>query len=145
MDSTKRWRQSAASLCEEIGPEDGVDPRRLSRTFAMEKEGHKSRQLCKAAQRTLSLLLGGEFSDSLLQCLTVVDVTSDEAGASLSISFIYRNAGSPAHEDRILEKLHAVQGSLRAAIARSVNRRRVPVLRFKLMRSDSEVVSHANS
>ena len=145
MNLTKRWRQNALSLCEEIGPEDGIDSRRLSRTFVMEKEGHKSRQLCKAAQRTLSLLMGGEFSDPLLQCLTVADVTSDEAGASLLISFVLRSAGSPAPEDRILEKLYTVQGSLRAAIARSVNRKRVPALRFKLSRLESEVISHANS
>jgi ribosome-binding factor A len=142
---TKRWRKSAASLCEEIGPEDGIDSRRLSRAFMTEKGDRKSRQLCKAAQRTLTLLLGGEFGDPLLQCLTLVDVTSDEAGASLLISLRYQNAGSSLHEDRILEKLRAVHGSLRAAVARSVNRKRVPALRFKLLRASSEVISHANS
>jgi ribosome-binding factor A len=145
MKQSKRWLKGAGSLCEEIGAEDGIAPRFLHRSSTMEKSGYKNRQLCKTARHTLSLVLGGEFSDPMLQSLSVVDVASNDEGASLLVSLGYIDDGSARHAAQILESLHAVQGVLRSALARSVNRKRVPALRFKLVRADSEESSHACS
>lgn len=143
MKPTKQWLERAELLCDEIGPDDGLDSRLLSRTFTHEKTSYKSRQLCKVAKHTLSLVLSGEFSDPMLQNLAVIDVSSNGEGEALCISLSYNDAGSVMDEERILERLHAVQGSLRAEIARSLKRKRVPALRFKLLQADSEESSHA--
>jgi ribosome-binding factor A len=143
MKPSRHWLDAAASLCDEIGPEDGLDPRRLSRALETKRQSHKTKQLCKAAQRTLSLSWGGAFGDPILQSLSITDVTPDEGGASLLISFSCKDDGTSSDTTRILAKLHAVQGLLRAAIARSVNRKRVPTLKFKRVRANSEVSSHA--
>jgi len=143
MQQTKKWIERARLLCDEIGPEDGIDSRLLSRAVVIEKQSNKGRQLCKVAKRTLSFVLGGELSDPMLQTLLVVDVTSSEAGETLYISISVQDDESAAHAERILQKLNAIQGSLRAAIARSVKRKRVPGLRFKLVQAESEENSHA--
>jgi len=143
MQQTKRWLERAVLLCDEFGPEDGIDSRLLSRTLMNEKQSYKGRQLCKTAKRTLSLVLGGEFSDPLLQRLVVIDVTSSEAGESLSILLCHQDGESAVDTGQILHKLNGLQGALRATIARSVKRKRVPGLRFKLVQTESEENSHA--
>jgi ribosome-binding factor A len=143
MKPTKQWLEGAKLLCDAIGPDDGLDSRLLSRSFTHEKTSYKSWQLCKVAKHSLTLVLSGEFSDPMLHNLVIVDVTPHGEGESLLISFSNNAAGSVANDEKILEKLHAIQGSLRAAIARSVKRKRVPALRFKQVQGDSEESSHA--
>lgn len=139
MKYSKRWLEGAASLCDEIGAEDGVDPRRLSRVSEGERKRYKSRQLCKAAKQTLSLVMGGALSDPILQGLEVDEVTSSEDGQSLVIAIRCDEVGCTVRGGSILERLYAVQGFLRAEIARSVKRKRVPALRFKAVPASNEV------
>jgi hypothetical protein len=80
MNPSRHWLDVAASLCDEIGPEDGLDPRRLSRALETKRQSPKTKPLCKAGQRTLSLSWGGAFGDPILQSLSITDVTPDEGG-----------------------------------------------------------------
>jgi ribosome-binding factor A len=144
MKPTKQWFERAALLCDEIGPEDGIDSRQLSRIFAEDKISYKSRQLCKVARQTLSLQLSGEFGDPVLQNLVIVDVTSNEDGSTLLVLFSYEDKSSSMKEVKVMDKLQRVQGSLRAAIARSVSRKRVPALRFKQVEANGEESSYAH-
>jgi ribosome-binding factor A len=145
MKPNRQWLAGARLLCGEIGPEDGIDLRRLPRSNHTMRPGHKVRQLCKSAQRTLTLLIDGEINDSMLRNLLLVDVTPNDAGSSLLISLQYRSTGKIGQKERILEKLQAYQGWLRASIARSLKRRRVPALKFSLIPADSEDESYADS
>jgi ribosome-binding factor A len=145
MKPTKQWLERAALLCDEIGPEDGIDSRQLSRTFIGKKASYKSRRLCKVTRHTLSLLLSGEFADPVLHNLLIEDVTSNEDSSTLLISFSYEGARSSVEEQMVMDKLKRVQGTLRAAIARSVNRKRVPALRFKRVEANGEENRNAHT
>ncbi len=131
MNQSRGWLDRARQLCGEIGEEDGVDPRLLSSTGTAEKKGHKSKQFGKAAKRVLSLKMS-EFSDPKLQSLSILEVTSQHEGQSLLVILCCDDRVSTHQEAELLQKLHALEGSLRAAIARAVKRKRIPSLRFKL-------------
>jgi hypothetical protein len=131
MNQSRCWFDRARQLCDEIGPEDGVDPRLLPTLHLSEKQSHKGKQLCKVAQRVLSLKMG-EFSDPQLQLLSVLKVTSLHAGRSLLVVLSYEDSGLPEQELLIQQSLHAVEGSLRTAIAQSVKRKRIAALKFEL-------------
>jgi hypothetical protein len=131
MNQSGCWLDRARQLCDEIGPEDGVDPRLQSTAYFSEKPGHKSKQLCKVAQRVLSQMMG-EFRDPKLQALSVLKVTSLHEGRSLLVMLSYEDHCLPEQAALILQSLHAVEGLLRAAIARSVKRKRIAPLKFKL-------------
>ncbi len=143
MNQSKSWLNRARLLCDEIGPEDGIDPRQLSKRYLSVKPSHKTHQLCKLAQRVLSLVLG-EFNDPLLQSLSVVEVTCLQQGSSLLVTLSYPGAGCSEQEHLIRQSLHAVEGALRAAIARSVKRRRIAALKFKLHPLGEKEACHAN-
>ncbi len=145
MNKSKQWLNEVKLLCDDLAPEDGVDPRILARPLDTKTKSHKGQQLCKEAKHTLSLVLAGELSDPTLQNLEVVDVTTNEDGQFLYVLVSHIDTGIAPDENQILNKLHAIQGYLRSAIAQSVKRKRVPALKFKLVRVPNEVNSDANS
>jgi hypothetical protein len=144
MNQSRSWLGRAKNLCAEFGPEDGIDPRQLSKRYLTDKPSHKANQLCKVAQRVLSLVLG-EFNDPLLQSLSVVEVTSLSQGSSLLVTLSYPGVGLPEQEHLIMQSLHAVEGALRAAVARSVKRRRIAALKIKLHPLGEKEACDANS
>lgn len=121
MNKAKYWLNKAKQLCDEIGPEDGVDPRVLARALDTKNRNHKSKQLCKETKHTLSLVLAGEISDPTLQNIEVVDVTANEDGQFLFVSVTHIASDVVSDEKKILNKLQAIQGYLRSAIAQSVS------------------------
>ncbi len=145
MNNSKQWLKKAKQLCDELGPEDGIDPRILARALDTKTKSHKSQQLCKEAKHTLSLVLAGELSDPTLQNLGVVDVTTNDDGQFLFVSVSHIDTGIVPDENQTLNKLQAIQGYLRSAIAQSVKRKRVPALKFQLVRPPNEVNSDAYS
>jgi len=56
-----QWLNEAKKLCDEIGPEDGVDPRLLVKAHRTKNNSRKTMQLCKEAKHTLSLVMAGEL------------------------------------------------------------------------------------
>ncbi len=145
MNKSKQWLNEAKQLCDELAPEDGVDPRILARALNTNTKSHKGQQLCKEVKHTLSLVLAGELSDPTLQNLELVDVTTNEDCQFLFVSVSHIDTGIAPDEHQILNKLQAIQGFLRSAIAQSVKRKRVPALKFKLVRAPNEVNSDAYS
>ncbi len=145
MNQPKQWLNEAKKLCDEIGPEDGVDPRLLARSIEPKPRCHKVKQLCKEAKHTLSLVLAGELYDPLLKDMDIVEVTADENGQFLCVSMIHVDTGAEPDENLILNKLQAIQGYLRSTIAQSVKRKRVPTLKFKILRAPNEEFSNAYS
>jgi len=145
MKQTNQWLNEAKQLCEELGPEDGMDPRILARSMMEKPKQHKAKQLCKEAKHSLSLVLAGELSDPVLQNLDVVDVTTDENGQFLLVTLSHVASGLTLSDMCIENKLQTIQGFLRAQIAQSVKRKRVPALKFRITRAPNEVNNHAYS
>ncbi len=145
MKESRHWLNEARQLCDELCHEDGLDPRILARSFETKTKTHKNQQLCKKAQHALSLVLAGNVGDPVLQNLEVTEVRSDEHRQFLIVSVRHLDLGLAADEHKTLDKLQAIQGYLRSSIARSVKRKRVPALKFKMLRILNEVNGYAYS
>ncbi len=134
MKQSKNWFDEARQLCGVIGPEDGIDPRYIARARARKTKRHKGRQLATAARHTLSMIFAGELGDPIFRDLEVFDVIATDDDQYLVVSLSCIGDGIEASEAEIVEKCQAVHGYLRSVIASSVKRKRVPLLKFELVR-----------
>lgn len=116
-----------------MGPEDGVDPRDLIRRATNPNDDRKARQLCRQVERTLSLVLGGDIDHDLLRDLHIVSVDPAPQSNHLLVTF-QTSVAVPAEE--LLEKqlvLSGYRGTMRAAIAADINRRKTPDLSVRVI------------
>jgi ribosome-binding factor A len=97
------------------------------RTKRSAKPDHKTQQLCRQVQRALALALAGECDDDILREV-LVDSVAPAAGASTLIIHIAIPSRIPA--STVIARLENVKGFLRARIAESITRKRVPELVF---------------
>ena len=132
MDKSRDWLNEARQLCGQIGPQDGIDPRIIARARNRDPASHKSKQLGKEARHILSMVFAGELNDPVFQDLEVFDVAATDDGQFLVVSLAITDTSARIDEAQILEKCQALQGYLRSAIATSVKRKRVPMLKFEL-------------
>ena len=134
MKQSKVWFEKASELCGDIGPGDGIDPRLVARATGRKPRNYKGRQLGKEARHSLSMIFAGELGDPVFQDLEIVDVSPTDDGQFLIVSLALVGNCMETSESEILEKCRAVNGYLRSAIAWSVKRKRVPMLKFELLR-----------
>jgi ribosome-binding factor A len=129
MKSRKRSRRRnvhAAPLFDDGVP---VDPFTSGGT----KEGRKAKQLCRQVAETLDLVLSGECHDESLQSLHVLSVVPAPNASRL---LVIARADLPEDRfdrDAIMAQLDAQSGRLRAEIATSIHRKRVPLLTFHVI------------
>lgn len=135
----------ARNLCAEFGPEDGIDPRIIARAMDRKPRNHKSEQLSKEALHTLNMVFAGELSDPVFEDLSVLDVTTSDDGQFLTVTLSVSDPKLMSMDSLILEKCQSIQGYLRATIARSVQRKRVPALKFKFVLAQNKENSDAYS
>jgi ribosome-binding factor A len=120
------------SLAAEIHPDDGIDPRELARGQTHRKGDRKVRQLCAQVADTLSLVLGGEFGDSVLQSLQIVAVDPAPDAARLVVTVRSDLPDESALPAEVLKRLDAVMGKLRCEVAAAITRKRAPKLVFRV-------------
>ncbi len=137
--------KEARNLCAEFSPEDGIDPHIIARAMDRKPRDRKSKQLSKEAMHTLSMVFAGELNDPVFEDITVLDVTSSEDGQFLIVTLSVSDPDLITNENLILQKCQLVQGYLRSTIARSVQRKRVPALKFKLVLAQHKENSYACS
>jgi ribosome-binding factor A len=132
MSSHGPSRKEIASLCNEVGPEDGIDPR-LYRPDLGRDIGRKTLQLAKQVSRTLSEVLAS-CADDLLRELEVVDVCAASGSGRLLVTL----RALSANHDRaqIQTRLRAAQGMLRNEVVAAVHRRKAPELIFRLLEGE---------
>ena len=120
----------------ELHDDDGVDPRTACTrlTPVSDRQNRKRLQLCREVGRALQVALACDCHDPLLNDLDVVSVESQRGAAQLVVTL--RHVGPPPGPavDEIVERLNAIRGFLRAAVAATVNRRRAADLRFVVLR-----------
>ncbi|HXY34935.1 MAG TPA: hypothetical protein VEI07_11955 [Planctomycetaceae bacterium] len=132
-------RKQLESLCAEVNPDDGLDPKVFSRRSkrpwpSREKNPvhRKTLQLCSQVADTLNLVLSGECADEVLQCLQVVSVTPAPNAAQLLV--LVTASGDLAPDPaRVLKHLAAASGRLRTEVAGAIVRRRAPTLVFQYL------------
>jgi len=142
MNTNNQWLKQAKQLCAQIGPEDGVDPRLTNRGYHKCKRDYKTQQLCREAQRMLSLTLG-EMHSSALEALDIVEVIAEGNGEFLRIIVATNDLTNESDELKIINALQQAEGYLRSIIAQSVKRKRIPALRFSVVNAAEEGTKNA--
>lgn len=127
--SQSHWTKNAAPLCLELGEDDGV----LLRKKSCHKTTRKQFQLCKEAGRVFSLVLAGETGQPLLRDVWVLSVEPDGNGQTLCVNLAYAANDKDVTTEQILNAITLVQGQLRNALARAINRKRTPMLNFRVV------------
>jgi ribosome-binding factor A len=151
MKFRKPLRKQILSSCDEIRPDDGVDPRTFFRNPSQKRSNRKALQLCHQIAQTLDQVLGWETGDELLRALTVLSVepapdstrvlvtvcahpvaTSGLACQATGEAACGFDLGGP-DTNQILEHLSRAAGRLRTEVAQTIHRKRVPELVFRVV------------
>ena len=119
--------------CDELGPEDGLDPRYEKREQPSRVTNRKALQLCGQVAQTLQAVLTGECGDDLLRELQVESVVPAPNSSRLLVTLTLAVSRSAATVKEVLARLQQAQGQLRAEVAAAINRRRVPELTYRLI------------
>ena len=141
MTSNERTReQSLASLGEFYAEDVEFLTCNAGRTRS-HKESRKAKQLCRQVAETLDLVLSGDCRDELLQSLHVISVVPAPNSSRLLVTV---SADLTVEEfDRqeifIAELLERQTGRLRAEVAASINRKRVPSLVFHVIGPETQI------
>jgi ribosome-binding factor A len=132
MNRKKPSRRQLESLCADLHPDDGVDPKQFFRPSKKTKSvDRKTLQLCSQVADTLNLVLSGECADEVLQSLQVVEVRPAPDASQLLV-LVCPAAGDPVPEaNTVLRHLAAAKGRLRGEVAAAIVRRRAPNLVFQ--------------
>jgi ribosome-binding factor A len=120
---------------QEVGPEDGLDPRYDTRGEPGKVANRKALQLCGQVARTLQAVLSGECGDDLLRELQVESVVPAPNSSRLLVTLSLAAPQGAAPVAEVLARLQKAQGLLRGEIAAAINRRRTPELTFRLLGS----------
>jgi len=135
VDSQMRSRKAPSTslrLCDEPAAEDGADPRMFFRKEDPSRN-HKSKRLCGAAHRTLSLCLPSLLGDDVARGLALESVEPAASAGWILVILRTQQPLDPADRGRVLRALEATRRTLRAEIAAGISRRRVPDLRFLVL------------
>lgn len=133
----KRKKPSIRKLllsCDQLGPEDGLDPRYEVRGAQGKVPNRKALQLCGQVARTLQAVLAAETGDDLLRELQVASVVPAPTSVRLLVTLTLAMPGAGVPVTEVMARLHRAQGLLRGEVAAAINRRRVPELMFRLIR-----------
>jgi len=137
MTAKKPSLKKMMPLCDELSPEDGMDPREFARKDRPHKEDRKVRQLCSQVAETLRLVLSGECADELLQSLRIVAVEPAPNASQLLVTVCSDIAGeetsNAAEIAEITTRLGKMAGKLRCEVAASITRKRAPMLVFRVL------------
>ena len=140
MNQKKPSRRQLESLCADVHPDDGMDPKLFLRRHKRPpplREAHpvhrKTLQLCSQVADTLNLVLSGECSDEFLQSLQVVAVRPAPNAAQLLV-LVTSSLNDPVPDAATISAhLAAANARLRAEVAAAIVRRRAPKLVFQYL------------
>jgi ribosome-binding factor A len=133
MPAKKSSRKDMLPLVAELRPDDGIDPRELARPERPHKGQRKARQLCAQVAETLSLVLGGECADELLQSIQILSVDPAPDASQLVVTVRTDLPAQQANPAEVLAHLNKVMGRLRSEVAGAITRKRAPKLVFRVV------------
>ena len=132
MNRKKPSRRQLQSLCADIHPDDGADPKKFFRPTKQNRRiDRKTLQLCSQVADTLNLVLSGECADELLQSLHVVEVRPAPDASQLLVLVSPSLAEPVLEPTAVMQRLEIANGRLRTEVASAIVRRRAPKLVFQ--------------
>src|SRR6185437_9416909 len=127
-------RKRLRSLCAEVHPDDGSNPRVFFRKDGSRaKVRHKARQLCQQVLEILDGLLAGHSGDEWLRDLAVVNVEPAPDSSRLLVTVTPRPSDIPPDPVAILASLDRASGWLRVEVAAAITRKRAPLLAYRIV------------
>lgn len=130
-------QKEMASLADQLGPEDGIDPRLIRPNLEGRTVRRNTLQLCSQVSRALSVSLAA-CADDVLRDLQIVGVVP-AAGAGRLLVTVARSPAAELLEEAVIQaRLHKAAALFRAEVAAAVHRRRAPELIFRLARDSRE-------
>jgi ribosome-binding factor A len=127
-------RRRMLAACDEIGPDDGIDPREWAKAEFRRPPGRKALQLCRQVARVLQTALA-DCRDEVLSGLVVTAVTPAPHAGRLRV-FVAAAPSAAVRDTAIAqEHLRRAAGLLRAEVAATIHRRKTPELAFALVAS----------
>lgn len=124
--------QVLQSMCGQPGPEDGLDPRDYFKAARQRRDSRKDWQVCRQVFETLNYVLSGDGRDMVLCGLNVAEVVPAPDATRLLVVVEPLDQLDAIDPVLILQRLKQATGRLRAAVASSISRRKVPELIFQL-------------
>lgn len=119
-------------MCGQPGPDDGLDPRDFFKPTRSRRDSRKDWQVCRQVFETLNYVLSGDSRDDVLRGLLVSEVSPAPDATRLLVTVQPLDLTDGVEPITILQHLHEATGRLRAEVARSISRRKVPELIFQL-------------
>lgn len=127
-------RKRLRTLCAELGPGDGIDPRLAARSGRSGgKPDHKARRLCGQVAETLDGVLAGDSADPGCRDLAVLAVEPAPDASRLLVRVAARDPSSGFDPGEILGRLDRASGWLRSMVAGAITRKKAPVLVFRVV------------
>ena len=121
-----------SSYRDEIGPEDGLDPKKFLRKTSRRVTNRKALQLCAQVQEILDYVFAWECGDRLLKGLMVASVVPAPNASRLLVSVCVPEELADQDPAQVLEQLNHARGRLRSEVAAAIHRKRVPELSFRI-------------
>jgi ribosome-binding factor A len=101
------------------------------------KRNWKTEQLCKQVERAVALVIG-EWADDVLLGAAVAAAEPWPDAARLRITVVLASGRTSEHAQDAHKALTHAAGRLRAEIAHSIHRKRVPEIAFQVMLASRE-------
>jgi ribosome-binding factor A len=133
MTSKERTREQSLAPLWKIYAEDVDSITGNTGRARSHKESRKAKQLCRQVAETLGLVLSGECRDELLQSLHVLSVVPAPNSSRLLVTVSADLPPEDYDRRKILDQLDEHIGRLRAEVAASIHRKRVPSLVFRVI------------
>ena len=134
MPHRKPSRTRLRSLCAEVHPDDGSDPRVFfAKIGSRTSPRHGAHRLCRQVLEELDASLAGWPGDDVLQGLTVVAVDPAPDSTCLLVTVGRRSASLPVEGRDVLDRLAGASRRLRSGVASAITRRKAPMLVFRLI------------
>ncbi len=120
------------TLCADLSPEDGVDPRLLARGGSDSPDRRKTWQLCSQVHDSLRLIMG-EAADERLHSLEVREVLPAPNDSQLLVLLVPLDPLTDIEREEVADALQVAAGWLRSEIASAITRKRAPRLVLQLL------------
>ena len=138
MSLDKRTREQMLAHCDAIHEDAGVDPREFFKLRShRDKPDRKAQQLCRQVAETIDQILAGELGDTALNNLRVSGVAPAPDASRLLVSLVAVSDDVPFDQSTTEQRLAAVTGLLRSAVAAAITRRKAPNLSFVVIGPNS--------
>ena len=134
-----RSKTDLTEFCEVIHPDDGLSSQDVKKKYQIKnkKADYHQQQLARQIQEALDLAIMCDCKDPVFEGVSVNNVDYLEESGKFQVTFI--SPCSVMLLDELLMKLEECRGILTEAVARNINRKRLPCLSFTIKSCGEDV------